>query len=188
MSTAPTPSDVVAQRLQVLRKRQGLTAKDLAERCRAEGAPSLTASVIANIESGRRDADGERRRHVTLEEWLILARVLHVAPIHLLVPTDSETAYMKLTPEPPEKHPGLQVTPAGIVREWIRGDHQLPGTDERLYFSEVPADEWKSQGRQERENRKANEIVTALFDRLGVDLGGDQGAAESEGGEGKPRG
>ncbi|MFJ6483971.1 helix-turn-helix domain-containing protein [Streptomyces sp. NPDC091682] len=164
MGQTPTASDVVAQRVQELRKRQGLTGKELAERCRLMGAPGMTASVIANIESGRRDLSGRRRRQVTLEEWLILAQALHVAPIHLLVQMEEEARY-ELTPEPPQPTHGLQREAAGWVREWIRGNAPLTFTNEQIYRGEVPADEWKSEKRREREAAELNKQVLEAFDR-----------------------
>lgn len=165
MSNPQSASDVVAQRVQELRKRQGLTAKTLAERCRMMGAPGMTASVIANIESGRPDLDGKRRRLVTLEEWLILAQALHVAPIHLLVPVDDEHARYELTPECPQPTHGLQREGAGWVRAWIRGETPLTFTNERIYRSEVPADEWKSRRQKEIENVELNKVLAAILDR-----------------------
>jgi hypothetical protein len=50
------------------------------------GAPQLTASVIANIESGRRDKQGRRRRHVTVEDLVAFAFALETSPIVLLGP------------------------------------------------------------------------------------------------------
>ncbi|MGW6879271.1 helix-turn-helix domain-containing protein [Streptomyces goshikiensis] len=143
METYESPSDAVAQRAQELRKRQGLTAKDLAERCRLIGAPGLTASVIANIESGRRDLNGRRRRQVTLEEWLILAQALNVAPIHLLVPIGGDKDDYKIVPKGPTPH-GTHRAPLGEIRAWVRGETTLHGTDERLYYSEVPQGEWET--------------------------------------------
>lgn len=143
METYESPSDAVAQRAQELRKRQGLTAKDLAERCRLIGAPGLTASVIANIESGRRDLNGRRRRQVTLEEWLILAQALNVAPIHLLVPIGDDKDDYKIVPKGPTPY-GTHCAPVGEIRAWVRGQTTLHGTDERLYYSEVPQGEWET--------------------------------------------
>lgn len=143
MNAPQSASEIVAGRVQELRKRRGMTAKDLAERCRQMGAPSVTASVIANIESGRPDEHGRRRRNVTLEEWLILAQALHVAPIHLLVPVDSETELMQLTPEEPDVLQGSRNVPAGFVRAWVRGAYPLTHTDRRTYTAEVPEAEWQ---------------------------------------------
>ncbi|MEU4210011.1 helix-turn-helix transcriptional regulator [Streptomyces sp. NPDC026206] len=187
MKNHQSASEVVAERVQELRKRQGLTAKDLAERCRLIGAPGLTASVIANIESGRPDLNGRRRRQVTLEEWLILAQALHVAPIHLVVPIDDDHARYELTPETPTPTHGLNREGAGWVREWIKGEAPLTFMDERIYRSEVPAEEWKSRGRRERE---AYEINKQLLEALGAagfkpapkdDAGIEGGEAESHG-------
>ncbi len=48
----------------------------------------MTTSVIANIETGRRDASGRRRRDVTADEWLMLSHVLGVTPGELLADAD----------------------------------------------------------------------------------------------------
>jgi transcriptional regulator with XRE-family HTH domain len=76
---AETMSDVVAARLQQLRKRRGWTARQLAEACAATGSPQLTENVIANIEAGRRDEHGRRRRDVTVDELVAFARALDVS-------------------------------------------------------------------------------------------------------------
>jgi hypothetical protein len=143
-----------------------MTAKDLAERCRRMGAPSVTASVIANIESGRPDEHGRRRRNVTLEEWLILAQALHVAPIHLLVPVDGEDVRYQLTPEEPQPTQGLRRESAGWVRAWIRGEAPLTFTDERTYGTEVPTAEWKPYGGKTTIER----VILEALQGAGVDL------------------
>lgn len=168
MVVPQSASDVVAQRVQELRKRQGQTAKDLAERCRQMGAPNMTASVIANIESGRPAPDGRRRRQVTLEEWLILAQALHVAPIHLLVPTGDEHTRYQLTPESPQPTHGLRSEGAGWVREWIKGEAALTFTNERIYCTEVPTEEWKSRERQRREGNEAYKQVWEAMKAAGI--------------------
>jgi transcriptional regulator with XRE-family HTH domain len=78
------PSDVVARRVREIRKQRGWTAERLAAECARVGASQLTASVIANIESGRRDQQGRRRRDVTVDELLHLAAALDVDMSHLL--------------------------------------------------------------------------------------------------------
>jgi transcriptional regulator with XRE-family HTH domain len=77
-------SDIVAGRVRELRQRWGWSAARLAERCAEVGAPQLTASVIANIESGRRDKQGRRRREVTVDEARYLGLALSV-PIDVLM-------------------------------------------------------------------------------------------------------
>jgi transcriptional regulator with XRE-family HTH domain len=77
-------SDLVAARIQALRQSRGWSARDLARRCAELGANQLTASVIANIETGRRDASGRRRRDVSVDELLTLALALEVPPLDLI--------------------------------------------------------------------------------------------------------
>jgi transcriptional regulator with XRE-family HTH domain len=81
-----TASDNVARRVLHFRKHHGWSAARLAEECARVGYPQLTASVIANIESGRRDKQGRRRRHVTVEELFAFAVALQTSPIVLLGP------------------------------------------------------------------------------------------------------
>lgn len=86
-------SDTVADRVRRYRLCAGLTRERLAERCAALGAPGLTAAAITNIETGRRNrATGVRRREVTIDELVILARALGVPPILLIYPVgEAET-------------------------------------------------------------------------------------------------
>jgi transcriptional regulator with XRE-family HTH domain len=80
-------SEAVAQRVRELRHKRGWSAQDLANRCAEIGAMDLTADVLANIETGRRHPrTGVRRREVTVEELLSLARALDVLPSDLLEP------------------------------------------------------------------------------------------------------
>jgi transcriptional regulator with XRE-family HTH domain len=79
------PSDDVARQVRELRKRRGWSAARLAEQCAVAGAPQLTAEAIGNIERGRRDKQGRRRRHVTVDELLAFAEALGV-PAGMLLP------------------------------------------------------------------------------------------------------
>jgi transcriptional regulator with XRE-family HTH domain len=67
-----------------LRRRQGWSARRLAEACATTGSQQLSESVIANIESGRRDESGRRRRDVTVDDAVGFAKALDVPLIHLL--------------------------------------------------------------------------------------------------------
>lgn len=125
-ANAVHPADVLAQRVKEVRKRRGLTASELADLMVEQGV-KWNRSIVANFESGR-------RRSVSVEELLALAYVLDVSPIHLLVPLTDGTWY-HFTPD--------RATPAGFVREWIRGRHPLQSTNARLFFSEVPDKEWQ---------------------------------------------
>src|SRR6266540_6238341 len=83
-----TPSAIVASRLKELRQRRGLTAKQFADRCAELGATNMTVHVVANIETGRRE--------VGVNELLLFALVLDVAPAHLLV-TSQERSTVDIT-------------------------------------------------------------------------------------------
>lgn len=77
-------SDVIAERVERLRRRAGLTRQELAERCKQVGADELTDAALANIETGRRDGSGKRRRRITADELLMLAVALQVPVVWLL--------------------------------------------------------------------------------------------------------
>ncbi len=116
-TSAPRPSDVIASRVRQLRDERGWSARRLAEECAKVGAPELTPSAIANIESGRRGDEGERRRQVTAEELIALAIALDVSPAHLLAPAD-EKAAVRLTDT---------IKPAGgWVDRFVSGESPLP--------------------------------------------------------------
>jgi transcriptional regulator with XRE-family HTH domain len=127
-ASALSPSGVVAERLKEARRRRGWTAKQLAEHCAKAGATHLTVSVLANIESGRPDLDGHRRRDITVDELVTLSYVLDVAPVYLLgLPASGDNA-MHITPN-------RTVDDPDELLRWLRGDQALPGTDSRLYYS-----------------------------------------------------
>lgn len=85
-------SDLVAQRIRQIRKRRDWNVRKLAERCAEAGAPEITAAVLANIEHGRPDEAGRRRRDVTVDEAVSLAYALGVPPVLLFVPLDAAEA------------------------------------------------------------------------------------------------
>jgi transcriptional regulator with XRE-family HTH domain len=82
--TDVTVSDLIAERLRAVRAGLGWTAADLAAACARAGQPKITAAVIANIETGRRNPDGSRRRQVSADEMLLFAAVLKIPPADLL--------------------------------------------------------------------------------------------------------
>lgn len=136
-SLTGSPSDVVAQRVKEVRKRRNLTVQQLAKVCADMGASELTATMIYNIESGRPDKDGNRRRQVTVDELMTLATALEVAPVHLLVPPGPGAGD---APEAVAAKAALHV----VLRDFIRGTKPLPGMDARAYFSETPPDEFSA--------------------------------------------
>ncbi len=123
-------SDAVARRIKEARARRGWSAKQLAEKCAERGLSRLTHSVLNNIESGRHNEDGQRKRDVTVDELLGLALVLDVAPVHLLA-----------LPEKREVEVTVRVAPGVVLKEnarllqWVRGDAPLPESDSRLYYA-----------------------------------------------------
>lgn len=79
-----TVSDLIAERLRDVRTERGWTAAELAAACARAGQPKITTAVIANIETGRRNPDGTRRRQVSVDEMLLFAAVLKIPPADLL--------------------------------------------------------------------------------------------------------
>lgn len=124
---AASPHHVIAQRMKELRRRHGWSAEDLAEHMRTAGVP-WKREIVANLENGRRQS-------VTVEEWLTLAYVLSVAPLHLLVPLEDDIRYAHV----PVGNP----TVPQFARAWIRGDTPIGETDAKQYFAERPDSEWE---------------------------------------------
>jgi transcriptional regulator with XRE-family HTH domain len=79
-----TLSDLVADRLRQIRAGRGWSAARLADECNKAGYPQLTESVIANIETGRRDQHGRRRREVTIDELAAFCMTLKLPLSSLL--------------------------------------------------------------------------------------------------------
>lgn len=133
----PTPTQVVTQRVRELRALHGWSAATLATKCADVGAPTLNRSVIANLESGRRD-------YVTIDEVLALAVALDVAPLHLMVPTDDLVTHRQHGPVLVDGYrltDRLSVDSLRRVRAWIRGELAIPGVDRRIYDAERPTDD-----------------------------------------------
>lgn len=132
-----SPTASVAHRVREVRKRRGLTAQELADKLTAQGV-SWQRSTVAKLENGN-------RQEVTLTEWLALAAVLNVAPLHLLVPTFPSPSWDRPAGErnDPNDEVAYQVTPGLAapmyrLRQFVRGSHPLPGMDRRAFYSEIP--------------------------------------------------
>lgn len=123
-----TLSDVVAQRVVLLRKRRNLTREQLAGRCEALGYAALTGPALANIETGRRLPDGRRRRDVTVDEIAALASALDVPPLLLMFPVGEGA-------DPVPVIPGRSV-PAWAGARWFSGDVYA---DDRLPLADQEA-------------------------------------------------
>ncbi|MFC5753385.1 helix-turn-helix domain-containing protein [Actinomadura rugatobispora] len=114
----------LAAHVRALRDRNGWSAERLAEEMTKVGVP-WGRLVVTKLENGKRQA-------VSVTEWLALAYVFQVSPMHLLIPLhDME---YPVTP----KH--MEGTRA--VRSWIRGEHELDGMDARIFASYVPEHEF----------------------------------------------
>ena len=116
---ALTVSDIIAGEIRAIRRARDLTAQQLAERCAEVGFPDLTTQALSNIESGRRDGDGRRRRYITVEELLAIGCALNVAPLDLLVPQSAADPYAVT--------PAVAVEPSAVA-EWAAGEWPLTGT------------------------------------------------------------
>jgi transcriptional regulator with XRE-family HTH domain len=94
-------SDQVGERIRDVRKQLKWTMSDLAARCAELGHPEITRSVIENIEGGRRDDEGRRRRDITVDELMAIAGAFAVPASALMQPlSDSATVmYMRLGTE-----------------------------------------------------------------------------------------
>ncbi|MEV7925449.1 helix-turn-helix transcriptional regulator [Kitasatospora sp. NPDC088779] len=123
-------SDAVALRVKEARNRRGWTMKQLAAACHEAGATKLTAPVLANIETGRRDANGVRRRELSIDEVVALAVALGISPIHLLgLPDEAEPGTkVLLTPE-------VAIGDGELLLEWFCGQKALPQGDARQFYS-----------------------------------------------------
>lgn len=119
-----------------MRKKQGLTAAQLAEYCANLGYPELTTQALSNIESGRRDKAGKRRRYVTVDELIALSRALEVAPVYLLIPPLP-------SPEQPLPDDAWEISAlAHVWQSFIKGESPLPGMDPQRFLTEVPPEEF----------------------------------------------
>lgn len=125
MSPSPQgPTEVIARRVTELRQRKGMTRQELGERLTERTGVDWNRFTVSSLENGK-------RQNVTVVELLALARVLDVAPINLLVPL--ENVDFQVTPN--------EAVSTTSARDWIRGFIPLPGTDRRIFRSEIPLDE-----------------------------------------------
>lgn len=109
-----TPSDTVAEQVRRHRTRLGLNREQLADECARLGAPDLTYAALTNIETGRRNKDGKRRREVSVDELLVLGLALAVPPLLLALPLGSE----ETVPVVPAAEPRDPYT----VWKWVTGE------------------------------------------------------------------
>ncbi len=92
------------------RDQRGMSAQDLAERCKDLGMPSITRTVITKLENKRRES-------VSTAELQVLAKALDVPAVLLLFPLGhAETV---------EVLPGLEADPWAAI-EWFTGNSEDP--------------------------------------------------------------
>lgn len=151
---AAGPVETITRRVREARNRKGMTAQELADRLKASGVP-WDRGTVTKLETGRRQS-------VTVVELLALARVLDVAPIHLLVPLDDEAA-LRVTP--------AEHVPADRARQWIRGNKPLAGTDLRIFWTEAPLGEVRPTGKVRFAGRHGSGELQAWSDGEDVDDG-----------------
>jgi len=97
------------------------------------GASYLTPSVIANIETGRRDAEGKRRREVTVDELFVFAYAL-AAPLPALLLPLHDAQEVNVTPS-------TRVSIQAALR-WVLSDVPPPTSDGRVQDAAA----WNMQG------------------------------------------
>lgn len=91
----------------------------------------MSASAIANIETGRPDASGRRRRDITVEELVIFGRALKVPPLLLLFPFD-RVREVEVLPD--------AVAPAWDAAAWFAGRAPFPHWESRDSTGQVVAE------------------------------------------------
>ena len=123
-----TLRQITAEQIRAHRKRRGMTQQELADRLATYGA-RIDRTAVAKIEAGASGAG--LSRDLALAEMFAFALALDVAPVHLLVPIDSD--------EPIRLAPNLEASPYE-TREWIRGRMPL-FQDPTVYWTTVPENE-----------------------------------------------
>ena len=145
-----TPSDVIAQRIRQLREARGWTVAELAARCKDAGLPRLTATVLYKLESQRQN---RAPRPVAIDELLILAFVLDIAPVHLIAGLDDD-AELPISPD-------WGISASG-ARQWIRGFAPIAGGDKKRYNANVPPSEDDAQWFVVRDVTSYEQVLQAL--------------------------
>lgn len=109
-------SDTVGEQVTYWRKFCGWNRERLAEECGRIGMPELTAAVLTNIESGRRNSEGQRRRTISVDEAAVLARALSIPLISLLIPYPGRISSEMFPNETRETYE---------LVEWANGENRL---------------------------------------------------------------
>ncbi len=120
----------VAANLKAVRRRRGLTVRQLSERLKELGAPILP-SGITKIEQGDRRVD--------VNDLMALAAALNISPARLLLPDVGERDLIQITPNMPPQE-------LWLAWDWMEGQSSLSYDGEHLdkrrvleYSDERPA-------------------------------------------------
>jgi transcriptional regulator with XRE-family HTH domain len=100
-------SDTVAVKIRQARQRRNWSQAELGSRC------GLSGDVIQHIESGRRGADGRRRRDITVDELLAIGGALEMSVSDLLPPA-------ALRPHRSERERAVSAALSAIEHEQVK--------------------------------------------------------------------
>lgn len=142
-------SDVVADQVRHYRDAREMRRVDLAIRCSELGWPALTEGALFNLETGRRNAAGIRRREVTADEIMVLAAALDVPPVTLMLPI-GESAAVEILPG--------RTVPVAEAADWISGED--PAASDAYRDAMAPL----------RRQRQLESAMAALAGRVSADL------------------
>lgn len=148
-----------------------MTVAQLAARCAEAGMPRLTAQALYKLES-QRDRTDRPPRPVSVDELLILAYVLDIAPVHLIAGLDDDA--------PLPVSPDWTVSASG-ARLWIRGLAPMADGDRKRYEANVPASEQDTVWFPVRD-KTSFEAVTQALEGLQRFVSFQQWQQENEGG------
>ena len=116
MAQQSSVTETIGRRLRALRAQRGLSAQGLADLCDGLGRSDLKRQVISNIENGR-------RAYVAVDEALVLAYALNVAPVLLLMPSNGADA-LQIAPD--------VSMPTTSALAWITGEEEPADRERRL--------------------------------------------------------
>ncbi len=146
---AVSPLGRIAEMVKTLRKDRGWSAEKLAQMMTAAGVP-WERMVVTKLELGKRQT-------ITVEEWLALAYVLEISPVHLLVPYEADDI-------PYRAIPAGRPYSSAEMRRWVAGEDTLEGVDIIRVASHVPADQKGPDMRGMIRSLQSNALL-ASFDR-----------------------
>ena len=163
VTSAPTISDLIASQIRTFRKRRDMTLAQMADECARHGATHLSLSALANIERGQTAESKRRRRDVSPEELVVIARVLRVPPLLLMFPIGQDRTV--------ELFPGQSVE-MWQAALWFSGEVMLEG--------EQTEDWWRAPLYLHREHdRLLLDYESYLADRLFAPLPEDEQQARA---------